>query len=134
MTNPWQSYINTRIRRIELEELDESLKGLWIDVLPTVAHSSDVFQRLRSLQQTAGEEGGPSEDEAMLEMMKIWIKGWNLPDGKGNPLPQIDDDKEASWVEVVPFQVQLFLLQRLNELDDELTEMSPNTETPSSPS
>jgi len=120
--------------RIELEGVDESLKGFWIDVLPTVAHTSDVFQRLRALQQTAGEEGGPTEEGAMVEMMRIWIKAWNLPDQEGNPLEQLSDDKEDVWISQVPFQIQLFVMQQVNEFDEALSEMSPNTSTPSSPS
>jgi len=134
MSNPWQAYIDARIERIELEGVDESLKGFWIDVLPTVAHTSDVFQRLRALQQTAGEEGGMTEEDAMVEMMKMWIKAWNLPDREGEPLMQLSDDKEDAWINEVPFQIQLFVMQEVNRFDEELSEMSPNTSTPSSQS
>lgn len=112
----WQEYKKSRAVQIDLGELDSSLSGLWVKVLPTTAQEPSVALSLEK-------ESGDNVQQQGRNLMKIWVMAWNLPyassDDKVLPIPTKSDD----WESNIPLDIQLYIAGVIRKVDEERIEV-----------
>ncbi|RMD66032.1 hypothetical protein D6817_04975 [Candidatus Pacearchaeota archaeon] len=116
----WQKYKESRAITIDLGELDPSLKGLWVKALPTTANEPIKAMEMERI----GSDESLTTEEQNRKIMQFWIMDWNLPyaddDSKILPIPS---DENHDWEENIPFEVQLFIMRKIQEEDKKRVEV-----------
>ncbi len=118
----WSDYKLSRAIRVELDEI--GLKGLWVKALPSSAFES---ARITSIDELENDEAKGNE------FMKLWIIDWNLPSAEDPnrilPLPSVSNEYDS----VMPLEVKMFIVNKINDVDKERLNIPLPSETPSSP-
>jgi hypothetical protein len=102
----WEQYKQSRAITIKLDEL--GLPDLWIKAIPNSAFESPTINKIDAIK---------GDEEKGQEYIKLWVIGWNLPNRDGTPLPI--PSKSDVYLDVVPLEVQMFLVKKVTETDQE---------------
>jgi len=117
MTNPWKKYRESRIVKITLEDFD--MEELYIKAMPIAAYGSHEMDRIGELETS----------EQHVEMFKLWVEEWNIPDAEGEevlPLPR--DDEENTWQKVIPGEIQVYIMKEITKVEEERMNLPPQIE------
>lgn len=124
----WKKYKASRAIKIELEELDKSLDGLWVKALPTTANEPAKAMEIEKI----GSDESLDSVAQNRKIMEFWILDWNLPyaDNEEKILPPPSDNNH-DWENNIPFDVQLFIMKKIQEEDQKRIDIPKENEVES---
>lgn len=112
--NAWQDYRRSRAVTINFEGL--GMPDMYVRFMPISTYGRSTLERVYSL----------SDEEQHIESFKLWVMEWNLPSEDGSeilPIPREDD--ENTWLDVIPAEVQAFLVREIAKVEKERLELPP---------
>ena len=121
----WKKYKASRAIKIELKELDESLDGLWVKALPTTANEPAKAMEIEKI----GADEALDSKEQNRKIMEFWILDWNLPyadEDRGTLPPPSSNNHD--WEDNIPFDVQLFVMKKIQEEDQKRIDVPKENE------
>lgn len=120
MANAWEKYRESRAIQVDLDEF--GLDDYYVKVIPVATYGSHEIDRINELPQR----------EQHIEMFKLWIVDWNLPglDGESElPIPK--DDEENTWLQVLPQEIQAYIVREVAAVEEERMNLPPEIVRPS---
>jgi hypothetical protein len=120
----WSLYKKSRIVKIELVEFDPIFKGYWVKARPTTSYEPSISEKLTEMED---------ETEQNRYAMRMWISDWNLPGLGGVGKLAVPSETNHDWEDVVPLELQSFIINKIQEVDSERVKVPTETGNEQSP-